>query len=161
MFRSRNCVFFAGITLLALSSCEKNNDDNDHHNPVGCSGVLPAQVTFMVNGSHWCSDMGGFADLGTDLTIHGENQNGSTINMELNDLSTGPHVINSSINHFIYTDAAANGFESNDSNPGSLVIDSHNTSNNTIKGHFTVTLKSPVTGNLTLGSGEFTAVYTE
>lgn len=86
------------------------------------------------------------------------NNNGSNLTLELDDYTPGTYPITSDRNHILYTNG--NGWESTDSNPGTLTITSNNTSTHELKGTFSVTLLSPLTGNLEVSSGVIDVFYT-
>lgn len=93
------------------------------------------------------------------MTINGLNGNGSSLTLELDSVMPGTYQITEDVNHMIYLNG--DGWESTNDNPGTLVITSNNTSTNQIKGTFTVTLRSPLSGNLSVTEGKFDLFYTE
>jgi len=146
------------LLIAVLFSCKKKEVEPT---PDPCITILPTKVTFMFSGVQWCANSTSFADLGVDMTIHGENQDGSTFTMELDSLKPGNYQIREDYNHFLFTTNMADAYESTDDNPGTLVITSHDSSSNVLKGTFNVTVRSPLSGSKAISSGSFTAVYTE
>lgn len=149
--------------ILVFASCEKKSEEETP--PVTtdpCAGAGLYTLTFTSNGSTFCANASLFADYAAGvMTVNGLNQGGASLTMELDSVTPGTYQIKENTNHFLYTDAIANGFESTDGNPGTLVIISNDQSSNIIKGNFSVTLQSPLTGNVTLNNGNFTLLYTE
>ncbi len=114
-----------------------------------------------INQVEWTANTSLFADQAIVLTINGMNNNGSTLTLELNDVTPGTYTITKDRNHILYTDELANAFESKNSLPGTLTISENDASKNIVKGTFSVTLQSPLTGNIEIKEGNFELYYTE
>jgi hypothetical protein len=128
-----------------LVACDKKDDDSSTTNPpaaTGCTSLLPNKLSAKIANQEWCSDQSCFGDLAVVMTI-----------------MPGTYQITEDVNHMIYLNG--DGWESTNDNPGTLVITSNNTSTNQIKGTFTVTLRSPLSGNLSVTEGKFDLFYTE
>ncbi|MFN8166255.1 MAG: DUF6252 family protein [Bacteroidia bacterium] len=152
-------LFTLFIISILTVSCKKDEKATTSTNtPVGCSSSLVNKLSCKVGGQEWCSNSTCFADLAIVLTINGMNNNGSNLTLELDDYTPGTYPITSDRNHILYTNG--NGWESTDSNPGTLTITSNNTSTHELKGTFSVTLLSPLTGNLEVSSGVIDVFYT-
>jgi hypothetical protein len=145
-----------------LVACDKKDDDSSTTNPpaaTGCTSLLPNKLSAKIANQEWCSDQSCFGDLAVVMTINGLNGNGSSLTLELDSVMPGTYQITEDVNHMIYLNG--DGWESTNDNPGTLVITSNNTSTNQIKGTFTVTLRSPLSGNLSVTEGKFDLFYTE
>ena len=150
------------MLLLVISgfafSCSKKNDDKPGaDNCLLNSYYLKADVA----GVSWCANTSLFADYAIVMTINGISSNGATLTLELDDVAPGTYQIKQDRNHVLYTSSLGVGYESTNDNPGSLVIISNDTTANIINGSFNVTLRSPVSGNLSLSNGTFKLFYTE
>ena len=114
-----------------------------------------------IDGQTWKADASLFADKAIVITISGINQQGSSLTLELDDFNPGTYQIKNSRNHILYTSQLADAFESTDGNPGTLVITSNDDAKNLLKGTFSFTGQSPVSGNKTISNGSFEVYYTE
>lgn len=140
-------------TLLVISSCKKNDDT--------ATPVISYFLQATIDGQTWKANTSLFADKAIVMTINGINQQGSSLTLELDDFTPGTYQIKNSRNHIIYTSQLADAFESTDGNPGTLVITSNDESKNLLKGTFTFTGQSPLSGNKTISNGSFEVFYTE
>ncbi len=151
------------ITTIALfifinGGCKKEKEQVTP-TPVECSSILPNKLSAKIGTQSWCADQTCFGDLAIIMTINGLNGNASSLTLELDDFTPGTYTINQDRNHIVYT--GFDGYESTDDNPGTLVIQSNDTSTNLIKGTFNVSLRSPISGNLSVSDGKFSIYYTE
>ncbi len=147
------------VLIFIFAGCKKEDKTTTPITPVGCSSILPNKLSAKVAGQTWCADQTCFGDLAIIMTINGLNSNASSLTLELDDFNVGTYPINQDQNHMLYTSIGA--YESTDGNPGTLVIQSNDTTSNLIKGTFSVTLVSPISGNLMLSDGKFSIYYTE
>ncbi len=150
------------ISLIILSgvaaSCSKKKEDKPGtDNCLLNNYFLKADIA----GTAWCANTTLFADYAIVMTINGISSNGATLTLELDDVSTGTFQIKQDRNHVLYTSSLGVGYESTNDNPGSLTIISNDTANNIINGSFNVTLRSPISGNISLSNGTFKLFYTE
>lgn len=144
-------------TLLIASvccSCKKKEEPD----PCLVNGY---SLTMKAGSADWCANTTLFADQAVVMTINGINADGSSLTLELDDTQPGTYPIKEDKNHVLYTSKLADGYESTNDNPGSLTIQSNDASTNKIKGTFTATVRSPISGNLVLSDGAFTLFYTE
>ena len=155
----KNNLFAFILILVAFAGCKKDEEPTTTTTPVECSSILPNKLSAKVAGQQWCADQTCFGDLAIVMTINGLNTNSSSLTLELDDYTVGSYPINQDRNHMLYT--GIGGFESTDGNPGTLIIQSNDTTANLIKGTFTVTLSSPISGSVELTEGKFTIYYTE
>ncbi|CAN5458265.1 hypothetical protein BH11BAC2_BH11BAC2_25680 [soil metagenome] len=145
------------ISIAGINSCKKDSDSASSNN---CS--LPNGFLRCTAGSaDFCADQTLFADYAIVMTINGIAGNGSTLTLELDDVTTGTYQMKELTNHLLYTSPLGDSFETTDDNPGTLVITSNNTATNTIEGTYTSTVRSPLSGNLNLTKGMFKVFYTE
>lgn len=147
------------IVLFAVLSCKKKQDEPVYGDNMECNSVLPSKISFTLSSRSWCADASCFADLAIHLTANGINSNASSITLELDSLRPGTYVINNETNHILYTNG--NAYESTNANPGTLVITSNDETRNVLKGTFSVTLVSPILGNISINNGTFDLLYTE
>lgn len=148
------------ITAVTLCSCKDDKDSTPQPVVDECT-VGTSKVTASVNGSSWCANQTLFADEAIVLTINGINKNGSSITFEIDSFAKpGVYPTKEMINHILYTDQMANGFESTDGNPGTLTVTQNDTVNNRFKANYNCTLVSPISGNLPV-SGTIDVFYTE
>lgn len=150
------------ISLLIISglasSCSKKND-----NKPGADNCLLNNYFLKadIGGSAWCANTTLFADYAIVMTINGISSNGATLTLELDDVSPGSYQIKQDRNHILYTSSLGVGYESTNDNPGNITIISNDTASNVINGSFNVTLRSPVSGNVSVSNGTFKLFYTE
>ncbi len=141
------------VSLLVISSCKKDENQSDP--------VISYYLQATIDGQIWKADATLFADKAIVMTISGLNQQGSSLTLELDDFTPGTYPIKNSRNHILYTSQMADAFESTDGNPGTLVIVSNDEAKNLLKGTFTFTGQSPLTGNKTISNGSFEVYYIE
>ncbi len=146
------------LLMFIIGGCKK---EKEQPAPVSieCSSILPNKLSAKIGTQSWCADQTCFGDLAIIMTINGLNGNASNLTLELDDFTPGTYPINQDRNHIVYI--GFDGYESTDDNPGTLVIQSNDTSTNLIKGTFNVTLKSAISGNLSASDGKFSVYYTE
>ncbi len=154
-------LFSLALLILIIAGCKKEDETSTPIAPVGCSSILPNKLSVKVDGQSWCADQTCFGDLAIVMTINGINSNGSTLTLELDDFTPGTYPINQDQNHILYTSSLAMAYESTNSNAGTLVITSNDTTSNLIKGTINTTLQNPIGGTATLSEGAFSVYYTE
>lgn len=159
--RMKNNLLFLSIIMLTIAGCKKDEKPTTTNTPVECSSILPNKLSGKIDGQSWCADQTCFGDQAIIMTINGINSNGSTLTLELDDFTPGTYPINQDQNHILYTSSIAMAFESTNSNPGTLVISSNDTTTNLIKGTINTSLQNPLGGNTTLSEGSFSIYYTE
>ncbi|HQV01264.1 MAG TPA: DUF6252 family protein, partial [Bacteroidia bacterium] len=117
---------------------------------MGCNKDSETPIKYFLKaniyGATWEANTSLFADQAIVLTVNGMKSDGSTLTMEINDVTPGTYPITNDRNHILYTSQLADAFESKNALPGSLVIISNDVSKNIIKGTFQVTVQSPLTG---------------
>ena len=156
----KNKLFAFAIMVSVFSGCKKDEEPaTNNTTSVECSSILPNKLSAKIDGQSWCADQTCFGDLAIIMTMNGLNSNGSSLTLELDDFNVGTYPIKQDRNHMLYTGIQA--YESTDGNPGTLVIQSNDTSANLIKGTFTVTLVSPILGSVSMTDGKFSIYYTE
>ncbi|HQW23752.1 MAG TPA: DUF6252 family protein [Bacteroidia bacterium] len=154
-------LFSLALLILIIAGCKKEDETSTPIAPVGCSSILPNKLSVKVDGQSWCADQTCFGDLAIVMTINGINSNGSTLTLELDDFTPGTYPINQDQNHILYTSSLAMAYESTNSNAGTLVITSNDTTSNLIKGTINSTLHNPLGGDVALTEGTFSIYYTE
>ena len=153
-------LYFTLFTaILLFGGCKKDSPSNTTPAAVACSSALPNKLSCKVAGQEWCANTTCFGDLAIVMTINGINSSTSSLTLELEDFAPGTYQITQDRNHILYTSGDA--WESTNDNPGTLVITSNDTSTNRLTGTFSVTLRSPIRGNLTVTNGSFNLFYTE
>lgn len=163
LLQTRNHImtkFVTGLLLISAlaSGCSKKKDEQPAvDNCLLNNYYLKADIS----GASWCANTSLFADYAIVMTINGISSNGATLTLELDDVSPGTYPIKQDRNHILYTSSLGVGYESTNDNPGSLTILSNDTSSNIINGSFNATLRSPVSGNISVANGTFKLFYTE
>ncbi len=151
------------IAFLALSafifSCKKENEPTTPTTTNSCTSIIPNKLSAKVSGVTWCADQSCFADLGTIMTINGLNGAGSSLTLELDDFMPGTYPITLDRNHVLYTGIDA--YESTNALPGSVTITSNDTVSNVLKGSFSVSVKGPISGTVSISEGQISVYYTE
>ncbi|MBL0102650.1 MAG: hypothetical protein IPP51_02070 [Bacteroidetes bacterium] len=155
----KKLYFILFAMILISAGCKKDEPVTSEPTPVGCSSVLPNKLSCKVAGQEWCANTTCFGDLAIIMTINGVNSSTSSLTLELEDFTPGTYQIREDRNHILYT--SGNAWESTNDNPGTLIITSNDTSTNHLTGTFTVTLRSPLTGNLSITNGVINLFYTE
>jgi hypothetical protein len=155
MTRLLTCLLI--IFALAIGCSKKEEDQPGADNCQLNNYFLKADIA----GVSWCANTSLFADYAIVMTINGIGSNGATLNFELDDVTTGTYSIKQDRNHMLYTSTLGVGYESTNDNPGSLTIIGNDTANNIINGSFNATLRSPVSGNISVTNGTFKLFYTE
>lgn len=146
------------LLLALLTGCSKKKDEN----PSAANCLLNNYyLKANIGGTDWCANTSLFADYAIVMTINGISSNGATMTLELDDVTPGNYAIKQDRNHVLYTSSLGVGYESTNDNPGSLTILSNDTSANIINGSFNVTLRSPLSGNISVSNGTFKLFYTE
>lgn len=155
MIRIITCLVI--ISGLATGCSKKKEDKPGADNCLLNNYYLKADIS----GTAWCANTTLFADYAIVMTINGISSNGATLTLELDDVTQGTYTIKQDRNHILYTSSLGVGYESTNDNPGNLTIISNDTANNIINGSFNVTLRSPVSGNISVSNGTFKLFYTE
>ncbi len=148
------CIISGVIFLLACSEKKENPPAVD---PCLINGYY---LRASMAGESWCANTTLFADFAIVMTINGISSNGASMTLELDDVIPGSFPITQDRNHILYTNSLGVAYHSTNDNPGSLVIQSNDTSANIIQGSFNVTLRNPMAGNLAT-SGSFRLFYSE
>lgn len=147
------------VFTVFIFSCKKDKEVTTPSSSTNCTSIIPNKLSAKISNVSWCADQSCFGDLGTIMTINGLNGNGSSLTLELDDFMPGTYPITLDRNHILYTEI--NAYESTNSLPGSLTITSNDTASNLLKGYFSVTLKSPISGSVSISEGFISLYYTE
>jgi len=153
-------TFWGLLTVLTLTlfACKKEEEEVIED---PCLNYSAYTLNATIGGDKWCANASLFADYAIVMTISGINDNGSTLLLELDDVDPGTYSITGDSNYVLYTSTLADGFQSTNDNPGTLTIVSHDLSTDRIRGTFSVTVLSPLTGNKSIAGGSFNVVYPE
>lgn len=95
------------------------------------------------------------------LTVNGIAQSGMTLTLELDSLDVGSYEMGTDANHVLYTSGLGMAYESTDATPATLVIESHDTGSNRIKGSINGPLTEPLGSTSQHISGSFDITYLE
>ncbi len=147
------------VFTVFIFSCKKDKEVATPSSSTNCTGIIPNKLSAKISNVSWCANQSCFGDLGTIMTINGLSGNGSSLTLELDDFMPGTYPITLDRNHILYTEI--NAYESTNSLPGSLTITSNDTASNLLKGYFSVTLKSPILGSVSISEGFISLYYTE
>jgi hypothetical protein len=145
------------LVVIFLLACSEKKENPPVTDPCLINGYYLRAT--LANDS-WCANTTLFTDLAIVMTINGISSNGASMTLELDDVTVGTFSITEDRNHILYTNSLGVAYRSTNDNPGSLIIQSNDTSANIIQGSFNVTLRNPMAGNLP-ASGSFRLFYSE
>jgi len=154
-------ILLFAISLLAISSCQRNNNNNNNINPGDVwQGTVNGQLK---SGSFYSCDYDISGDKGIIITLHvgtGTTANYVQLTLEgdgTNDLSPGSYSLGSGLNDGGWVSGYTN-YASTNSGSGTLVITQFNLSTHKMSGTFNFVAKNLMNSSdvVTVTNGSFT-----
>lgn len=149
-------------TVLSFVACEDDAPGTSGNPSNTCNTLLPNKLSATVSGAQFCADSVCIADFGTELYINATTMDGRMLNLFIDSVQPGTYTMGADANSVLYVDMLGLMSFSTDVQPGELVITSHDTATNHVKGRFNVIVSESLMGATTnISSGSFDVFYLE